>query len=174
KALSEEKKKIQEILKDESKRWQVISEEIKDIKKKFGKNTPLGKRRTEFTDAPALPTITEEDFIEKEPITILCSKMGWIKSLKGHVDDLSAVKYKDGDEERFVIKAQTTDKLVVFASDGKFFTIGCNDISGGKGFGEPLNLMVELAPNAQIVDMFIYQEGVKILLASNNGKGFLV
>lgn len=173
-ALSAEKANIQEILGSEEKQMQVISDEIKEIRKKFGKNTQLGKRRTEFKDAPVAQVISIEAYIEKEPVTILCSKMGWIKSMKGHIDDLSSVKYKDGDEERFVIKGQTTDKLVVFTSDGKFFTIGCNNLSGGKGFGEPLNLMVDLTPGAQIVNIFIYTEGSKILVAAKNGKGFLV
>lgn len=174
KALSDEKKRLKELLASEELRMQVISEQIKEIKKKFGKNTPLGKRRTEFADAPAAQVISIEAYIEKEPITILCSKMGWIKALKGHMDDLSAVKYKDSDEERFVLKGQTTDKLIVFTSDGKFFTIGCNNLSGGKGFGEPLNLIVDLTAGSTIIDMFIYAEGQKILVASKNGKGFMV
>lgn len=174
KALSAEKKRLKELLGSEELQMQAISEQIKDIKKKFGKTTPLGKRRTEFADAPTTQVISIEAFIEKEPITILCSKMGWIKSLKGHLDDLSSVKYKDGDDERFVIKGQTTDKLIVFTSDGKFYTIGCNALSGGKGFGEPLNLMVDLAPNSKIIDMLIYREAQKILVASKNGRGFLV
>ena len=174
KALSDEKKKLKEILASEELRMQVISDEIKEIKKKFGKTTALGKRRTQFADAPASQVISIESFIEREPITILSSKMGWIKALKGHIDDLSAVKYKDGDDERFTLKGQTTDKLMVFTSDGKFFTINCNDISGGKGFGEPLNLMVDLTPNTTIIDMFIYQPGQKFLHAAKNGKGFLV
>lgn len=173
-ALSAEKAKMLELLGSEEKRMQVISDEVKEIKKKFGKNTLLGKRRTEFKDAPVAQVISIEAYIEKEPVTILCSKMGWIKSMKGHIDDLSAVKYKDGDEGRFVIKGQTTDKLVVFTNDGKFYTISCNDIAGGKGFGEPLNLMVDLAPGAQILNMFIYAQGKKILVAAKNGKGFLV
>lgn len=172
--LAAEKAKIQELLGSEEKRMLVISDEIKEIKKKFGKTTALGKRRTEFADAPTSQVISIESFIEKEPVTILCSKMGWIKALKGHIDDLSGVKYKDGDDERFIIKGQTTDKLVVFTSDGKFFTIGCNSISGGKGFGEPLNLMVDVTPNTTIIDMFIHQEGKKLLVAAKNGKGFLV
>jgi topoisomerase-4 subunit A len=174
KALSDEKKKIQAILKNEELRWQIIGDEIKEIKKKFGKSTAIGKRRTEFVDAPISQVISIESFIEREPVTILCSRMSWIKALKGHIEDLSGVKYKEGDDERFIIRGQTTDKLLVFTSDGKFFTISCNNISGGKGFGEPLNLMVDLAPNTTIIDMFIYQEGVKILVAAKNGKGFVV
>jgi len=174
KALSDEKKKLLELLGSEALRLQVISDEIKEIKKKFGKTTVLGKRRTEFGDSPTSQVISIESFIEKEPVTILCSKMGWIKALKGHIDDLSTVKYKDGDDERFILKAQTTDKLLVFTSDGKFFTISCNGLSGGKGFGEPLNLIVDLTPSTTIIDMFIYSEGQKILVAAKTGKGFLV
>lgn len=172
--LAAEKAKLHELLASEEKRMQVISDEIKEIKKKFGKTTELGKRRTQFADAPTSQVVSVESFIEKEPVTILCSKMGWIKSLKGHIDDLSSIKYKDGDDERFITKGQTTDKLVVFTSDGKFFTIGCNSISGGKGFGEPLNLMVDVTPNTTIIDMFIHHEGKKLLVAAKNGKGFLV
>jgi topoisomerase-4 subunit A len=173
-ALLEEKHKLLELLGSEEIRMQVVSEEIKEIKKKFGKNTALGKRYTAFADAPAAQVIALESFIEKEPLTILCSKMGWIKALKGHIDDLSGVKYKDGDEERFILKAQTTDKLLIFTTDGKFYTIGCSGLSGGKGFGEPLNLLVDLAPGSTIIEMFIYCEGQKILVAAKNGKGFLV
>ena len=172
--LSAEKEELQSLLSDESKRWKVISEEIKETKKKFGNSTELGARRTDFADAPAGQVISIEAFVEKEPITILCSKKGWLKALKGHIDDLSAVKYKDGDSGRFVIKAYTTDKLVIFASDGKFFTLGCSNLSGGKSHGEPLNLLVDIEQDANIINMFIYKENQKLLLASNNGKGFLV
>ncbi len=172
--LAAEKAKIIALLGSQEQRDEVIATEIKEIKRKFGKTTPLGKRRTLFAEAPNAQVISIESFIEKEPVTILCSKMGWIKALKGHIDDLSGVKYKDGDEMRFIIKGQTTDKLVIFTSDGKFFTLSCNDLSGGKGFGEPLNLMVDLTPGSQIVNMFIYQDNINIILAAKNGKGFML
>ena len=172
--LSAEKAAIQELLANEDLRMKTISDEIRDIKKRFGQNTPLGARRTNFADAPVGQVISIEAFIEKEPITILCSEKGWLKSLKGHVDDLSSVKYKEGDKGRFALKGYTTDKLVIFASDGKFFTIGCNNISGGKTHGEPLNLLVDMGQDTSVVDMFIHKKGQKLLVASDKGKGFLV
>jgi topoisomerase-4 subunit A len=172
--LSLEKAGLQELLNNESLRWTTIANQVKDIKKQFGQNTVLGKRRTDFADAPAGQIISIEAFIEKEPLTILCSKKGWIKALKGHIDDVSSVKYKDDDEQHFILKGYTTDKLIVFASDGKFFTIGCNNLSGGKTFGEPLNLMVDMEQSAKAVNIFIYEEKIKLLVASDKGKGFIV
>lgn len=173
-ALSAEKAEILALLADEDKRWAYIAEEIKGIKKQFGQATPLGKRRTDFSEAPVGQVISIEAFIEKEPITILCSQKGWIKALKGNVEDVSSVKYKEGDQEQFVLKAYTTDKLIVAASDGKFFTIGCNNLSGGKTHGEPLNLLVEMEQDVKAIALFIYKEGQKLLVASDSGRGFLV
>ncbi len=172
--LSAEKAELLDLLGDEEKRWKTIAAEIKEIKKKFGEDTLLGKRRTDFGDAPVGHIISIEAFIEKEPITIFCSEKGWLKALKGHVDDVSSVKYKDGDAERFVIKGYTTDKLVIFASDGRFFTIGCNNISGGKTHGEPLNLLVDMDQDSVCVNMFVYRPGQKLLVGTDKGKGFIV
>jgi topoisomerase-4 subunit A len=173
-ALSAEKKELLEILSDEEKRHKIISDEIKDVKKKFGDTTPLGKRRTDFADAPVGQVVSIEAFIEKEPLTILCSQKGWLKAMKGHIDDLSTVKYKDGDEAQFILKGHTTDKLIIAASDGKFFTIGCNNLSGGKSHGEPLNLLVDMEQDSVAINLFIYREGEKYLVASDKGKGFIV
>ncbi len=172
--LSAEKAGLLELLDSEEKRWLVITDQIKDIKVKFGNKTQLGKRRTDFADAPVGQVISIEAFVEKEPITILCSQKGWIKALKGHGADLSSVKYKEGDKEQFIIKAYTTDKLVIFASDGKFFTVACHNFTGGKGQGEPLNLIVDMDQDAKPVNLFIHKEGKKLLLASSKGKGFIV
>lgn len=165
---------LQEIIDNDVKRWQVIADEIQIIKKKFGKNTTLGARRTDFTDAPTNQPLDVEAFIEKEPLTILCSKKNWLRALKGHGEDLSAVKYKEGDKCKYIIKAYTTDKLLIFTSDGKFFTINCNNISGGKGFGEPLNLLVDMDQNSEIADIIIYDKNDRIIVASDKGKGFVV
>jgi topoisomerase-4 subunit A len=172
--LSAEQKDLKETLKSEEKRWKVITGEIKQIKKNFGESTALGKRRTDFADAPAAMDISIEAFIEKEPITILCSKMGWLRAVKGHTDDLSDLKYKEGDEERFQLFAQTTDKLLVYATDGRFFTIQCDKIPRGKGQGDPIRLFVELGNEDDIVDLYIYKPGEKMLVASTAGKGFVV
>lgn len=173
KALKAERAELNALLKDEDKRWQVIANEIREIKKKFG-GGELGKRRTEFAEAPIAPSeVSIEAFVEKEPITILCSKMGWIKALKGHFDEIDN-KYKEGDEERFVLKAQTTDKLIIFATDGRFFTLGCDKLPSGRGFGEPVRLMMELGEEQEIASMFIYESDMKVLVASTEGKGYIV
>ncbi len=174
KALSAEQKDLKETLKSEEKRWTLLGEEIKDIKKQFGQSTPLGKRRSDFADAPTDTVISIEAFIEKEPITVLCSKMGWIRAVKGHPEDLSDVKYKEGDEERFRLQAQTTDKLLIFASDGRFFTLGCDKIPRGKGQGDPVRLFFDLENEHDIVDVHVYVPGEKLIVASSIGKGFIV
>ena len=173
--LIKEQAELGEILSSDAKRAKVITAEIKETKKLFGEATILGKRRTAFGDAPLAGTVISiEAFIEKEPITIICSKMGWIRAIKGHTSDLSDVKYKEGDEERFAIHAQTTDKLFVFATDGRFFTINCDKISRGKGQGDPIRLFIELDNEHDIVDFAIYQPKEKYLVASDIGKGFVV
>ncbi|MCH2547907.1 MAG: DNA topoisomerase IV subunit A [Alphaproteobacteria bacterium] len=172
--LSAEQADLQDILASEDRRWTVINDEIKDIKKRFGQATKLGERRTRMGDTPANINITIEAFVEKEPITILCSNMGWIRALKGHTDDVSDAKYKEGDEEGFVIQAKTTDKLLVFSSEGKFFTIACDKIPKGKGHGEPLRLMIDLGNDEDVMEMFVHEPGRKLLLASSAGKGFVV
>ncbi len=173
--LSAEKAGLQELLADESLQWKAILDEIKETKKRFGQATELGARRTDFGDAPAPgKVISIEAFVEKEPITILCSQKGWIRALKGHSADVEAAKYKEGDSGKFVVYAQTTDKLLILTTDGKFFTLGCDKLPGGKGHGEPLNLMVDVEENAEPLAVFVHQPERRLLLASDKGKGFLV
>jgi topoisomerase IV subunit A len=171
--LSKEMKELKTLLKSEEKRWLTISDEIKDIKLRFGGKNPLGRRRTDFAAAPNVKVIDIEAFVEKEPITIICSKMGWIRALKGHDVDLTDVKYKEGDEEKIQLQGQTTDKLILFASNGKFYTLPCDKIPRGKGHGEPVKLMVDMGED-DVVDMFIYAPDIKLLVASTAGKGFIV
>lgn len=173
-ALSKEKAELLMILNDDGTRKEHLSNQIKLTKKQFGQQTVLGKRRTELSDAPDNVVISIEAFIEKEPITILCSEKGWIKALKGHLDDVSDVKYKDGDKEHFILKAYTTDRLLVFADNGKFYTIGCNTLVGGKGHGEPLNLLVDIEQHSQIISLLICQEDDLLLVANTVGRGFIV
>jgi topoisomerase-4 subunit A len=172
--LSKEQKELKSLLKSEEKRWERIGEEIDDIKKRFGKSTPLGKRRTEFAEAPVGKFIDIEAFVEKEPITILCSKMGWIRAVRGHEVDVSDMKYKEGDEEQFQLKGQTTDKLLLFASDGRFYTLACDKIPRSKGQGEPVRLMIDMENDVDILDICIFVPEKKFLVASTNGKGFVV
>lgn len=173
-ALTNEKKELLLILKDENARKKYIADQLKETKKQFGQTTALGKRRTLISDAPEAVVVSIEAFIEKEPITILCSEKGWIKALKGHIDDLSSIKHKEGDKERFILQGYTTDKLLVFADNGKFYTIACNTLAGGKSHGEPLNLLIDLDQDSAVVSLLLYQEGQNLLVANTVGRGFIV
>jgi len=172
--LSAERDGLQTLLADETLQWARISDEIRETKKKFGQKTELGKRRTNFGDAPSADVVNFEAFIEREPVTIVCSQKGWIRAFKGHNNDEATIKYKDGDKGRFVLKGYTTDKLLVFATNGRFFTIGCDKLPPGRGQGEPIRLMVDIGNENEIVDMFIHEPERQILLASSAGRGFAI
>jgi topoisomerase-4 subunit A len=174
KELKDEQKNLTTLLKDESLRWAHITEEVKAVKKRFAADKKLSARRTELTDAPAITNFSVEQFIEKEPITVVCSKLGWIRAFKGHFDDLPDLKFKEGDEAGFQLKAKTTDKLLVFATDGKFYTIPCDKLPSAKGHGEPVRLLIELAAKEEVVTMMVANPERKLLLASDAGKGFIV
>ncbi len=176
KKLTAEKKDLLALLKSEDLQWGKIGEEIKELKALYGPKTELGKRRTDFGDAPSAEIIPLEVMIEREPITILCSQKGWIRAMKGHVEaEVTAeAKYKEGDRGRFELRAETTDKLLIFATNGKFYTIGCDKLPGGRGFGEPVRLWIDLANEHDIVTMMIYKPGQKILVAGHDGRGFIV
>ncbi len=172
--LSKEQKELKALLKSDEKRWQKIADEIRDIKLRFGTKNPLGKRRTDFAEAPVGIVIDIEAFVEKEPITILCSKMGWLRAVKGHDEDVSDIKYKEGDEAQFQLMGQTTDKLVVFSSSGRFYTLPCDKIPRGKGQGEPIRLMIDMQNDDEVVSLHIFAADSKLLVASDAGKGFVV
>ena len=176
--LTKEQKELKSLLSSDEKCWLKILDEVKDIKVRFGGKNALGKRRTQFAEAPAGKIIDIEAFIEKEPITIICSKMGWIRSIKGHQADVSEMKYKEGDEEKFQLFGQTTDKLLLFASNGRFYTLPCDKIprvqAKSSGQGEPLRLMLDIENDADIVAISIYAPDEKLLVASSSGKGFIV
>ncbi len=174
KELKAEQKALQGLLKNEDERWSAIGEEIKAVKKRFAANKALSARRTELTDAPATIAISLEAFIEKEPITVVCSRLGWIRAFKGHHDQLPDLKFKEGDGPGFMLKAKTTDKLLVFATDGKFFTLPCDKLPSAKGQGEPVRLMCDLDNQQDIVEMLVHEPARKLLLAADNGKGFVV
>jgi topoisomerase-4 subunit A len=173
-ALSKEQKELKLLMKDEHRRWTAIGEQVKDIKARFGQKTSLGKRRTEVGDVPSEVVVPLEAVVEREPVTVLCSAKGWVRTLKGHQEDVSDAKYKEGDRERFVVLAQTTDKLLVFATNGRFYTLGVDKLPGGRGFGEPLRLMMGLPNDQDIVAVFVHQPGRKLLVASSDGRGFVV
>ena len=112
--------------------------------------------------------------IEREPVTVICSAKGWIRAMRGHAEDTADLKYKEGDSGKFVLHAQTTDRLVIFATNGRFYTIGCDKLPGGRGHGEPLRLMIDLGNEHDLVDMFVYTPDKKILVVSDAGRGFIV
>ncbi len=173
-ALVKEQKDLKGLMKNEKRRWAVIGDQVKEIKAKFGPKSDLGARRSEIGSPPSEVVIPLEAVVEREPVTVLCSSKGWVRSLKGHQEDVSDAKYKEGDRERFVVHAQTTDKLLVFATNGRFYTLGVDKLPGGRGFGEPLRLMMGLPNDQDIVGLLVHTPGRKLLVASSDGRGFVV
>ena len=173
-ALMEERAGLEDLLDDPRLQWGRISEELRDVRKQFGKDAPGGARRTAFAEAGVVEDVPLEAMIEREPITVICSQMGWVRAMKGHIDLAAEQKFKDGDGPAFAFHAETTDKLLIFASTGRFYTVQAANLPGGRGMGEPLRLMVDLPNEAQILDIFAHQSGRKLLVASSAGDGFVV
>jgi topoisomerase-4 subunit A len=174
KNLKGERKALKALLKSDDQQWKKISNEIREIREKFGKKTELGKRRSAFGDAPSAEIISLEAVTVKEPITIIFSEKGWIRSLKGHVEDIDDVKYKEGDRARFWLHAETTDKLLLFSTNGKFYTLGCDKLPGGRGNGDPVRLMVDMDETQDVVELMLYEPEVQVLVAASSGHGFVV
>jgi topoisomerase IV subunit A len=172
--LTKEQKGLKGLLKSDDEQWSSISDDIKKVKETYNKKTTLGRRRTDFAEAPDVAEVLDEMMVEKEPITVVCSEKGWIRSMKGHLEDASSLTYKDGDQSRFVVTAMTTDSVMLFSSSGKFFTLDANKLPGGRGHGEPVRLMADIDAADQIVALFVHQGGSKLLLASTDGDGFIV
>ncbi|WP_395680549.1 DNA topoisomerase IV subunit A [Inquilinus sp.] len=172
--LSAERDQVQALLADEGKRWKAISTEIGQIRKKFGQETELGRRRTKIGEPPSAVVVSLEPQIEREPITVFLSEKGWIRALRGHGLEPAEIKYKDGDSEGFVLQAETTDKILLFGSDGRFYTLGADKLPRGRGFGEPVRMLVDLANDADIVALLAHVPGRKLVLASTDGRGFVV
>ena len=172
--LTAEKGELEALLADEKLRWQAIAGEIKLIREKFGKKTALGRRRTEFAEVPDDIEVPIEALVEKEPITVILSQKGWIRCVKGHTALNEEFKFKDDDALQAAIHAQTTDKIILFDTSGKFFNLNASEIPSGRGFGQPLRLMVDLGISDNICEMFVFDPKAQYLIASNAGKGFLV
>ena len=175
-ALTKEKKELQSLMKSDDRRWAAIAEEVQGIKAKFGPRTPLGKRRTEVADAPVELLVPVDALIEREDLTVVCSDKGWVRAFKGHLDETAAreVRDKDGDREKYVIRTQSVEKLMVLATNGRFYTIPCDKLPRGRGDGEPLKVMLELANDVDIVQVFIHVPTRKLVVASTDGRGFVV
>ena len=175
KELSAEKADLVDLLAKEPRRWQRIGEEIGEVKKRFALNTPIGRRRTDIADAPSIVDVPLDAMVEREPVTVISSDKGWVRAVKGHIDDDSEIKYKDGDHGRFLLKCETTDKILVFASNGRFYSLAVDKLPRGRGFGEPLRLMIDVPNEHEIVQLMIHRpEGGRLLVASDDGHGFVV
>ncbi len=175
KELKDEKAKIEGLLESEKLQWKTVAAEIREVRKAFGPDTQLGKRRTAFADAPDTSDIDfAEAMVEREPITVIVSEKGWIRAMKGHVEDLSGVTFKGDDRMKTSFFAETTSKILIFADNGRFFTLEASKLPGGRGFGDPIRLMVDLEEGADFIAAFAYKPGAKLLVASSDGRGFVV
>jgi topoisomerase IV subunit A len=173
--LSTEKAQIEALLASERKQWDTVRWQVAEIRKKFGPETVLGKRRTLFADAPEHDlTDIAHAMIEKEPVTVVVSEKGWLRAMKGHLSDLSQLTFKEGDSLKLAFPAQTTDKILVFTTGGKFYTIGADRLPGGRGHGEPIRIIVDMENDQDIVTAFVHDPARKRLLASHAGNGFVV
>ena len=173
-ALLIERAKLEDLLASERLQWTRIGKDLREVQASFGKASDLGRRCTSFAEAGEVEDVPMEAMIEREPITVICSKMGWIRAMKGHVALDQAFKFKDGDEGRFAFHAETTDKIVLFGSNGRFYTLMGANLPSGRGMGEPVRLMVDLPNEAGIVDLFTHRAGARLIVASSKGDGFVV
>ncbi|MGR3513105.1 MAG: DNA topoisomerase IV subunit A [Paracoccaceae bacterium] len=167
--LTEERADLEDLLENEGRQWKLIADQLRDVKKTFG-----DARRTDFAEAVEIEDVPLEAMIDREPITVVCSQMGWIRAMTGHIDLTRELKFKDGDGPRHIFHAETTDRLLVFGSNGRFYTLSAANLPGGRGMGEPVRLMVDLPNEAEIVALFIHKPGQKLLVASSAGDGFVV
>ncbi|HTK13264.1 MAG TPA: DNA topoisomerase IV subunit A [Xanthobacteraceae bacterium] len=175
KTLRTERKALQSLIDSEAEQWKSVAAQIKDVRGRFGPKTELGKRRTQFADAPEHDlSAIEEAFVEREPVTIVVSEKGWVRALKGHVADLSNITFKTDDKLKFAFPAETTSKLLLFATNGRFYTIDAAKLPGGRGHGEPVRLFIDLEQEADIVSAFVFTGGRKFVVASHAGRGFIV
>ncbi len=171
--LMKERADLEDLLADPRLQWKRIGADLKDVQKTFGHSWVKGTRRTTFAEAGEVEEVPYDAMIEREPITVICSKMGWIRAMKGHAALDTEAKFKDGDEGRFLFHAETTDRIILVGSNGRFYTLLGANLPGGRGMGEPVRLMVDLPNEAEIVDLMIHQPGKKLLVASSDGDGFI-
>ena len=173
-ALEAEREGLEKLANSTRRQKTVLLAEIAEIKTRFGQETALGARRTAIGQAPAPREVPVEALVEREPVTVICSAKGWIRAVKGHVETDAEVRYKDGDRERFRFHAETTDRLLLFATNGRFYTLAAEKLPGGRGFGEPVRLMIDLGNDHELVALFAHRPGRRLLVAASDGRGFFV
>ncbi|MGX7894816.1 DNA topoisomerase IV subunit A [Tsuneonella sp. HG222] len=169
-ALLAESAELEKLLASPARQRTRLKRDLATLRKDYAEDTALGARRTTIAEAAPTAAFSMDSMIEKEPVTVILSKRGWIRAARGHVDQ--EWKYKEGDEEAFVVHAQTTDKLLLAADDGRFFTIGADRLPGARGFGEPIRNALDIDADAQILNVIVHKPGTQLLLASTLGKGF--
>ena len=175
KDLRVERKSLKDLLNSEKEQWKTVAEEIKKVRATFGPKTPLGKRRTTFALAPEHDEAAiEEALVEREPITVVVSEKGWIRALRGTVTDFSGIAFKADDGLKFAFPAETTSKCLVFATNGRFYTLDAAKLPGGRGHGEPIRLFADIEQEADVVTVFRHQGGRKFLVGSLQARGFVV
>ena len=172
--LMRERAALEDLLDNEDLQWNGIKNQIKKTSKAFSDDFITEKRRTSIEELKVVEEVSFMSMVEKEPVTVVCSKMGWIRSLRGHIDLNQKLKFKDGDENSFIFHAETTDKILVFGSNGRFYTLSCANLPGGRGMGEPIRLMIDLPSEANITALFAKKDNAKLLIASSSGNGFIV
>jgi topoisomerase-4 subunit A len=173
--LSEERDGILKMLGSDKQQWKLVGVGLNAVRKVMGPDTKVGKRRSTFAEAPAVdPDAAMEAMVVREPITVILSERGWIRAARGRVEDPSELKFKEGDELAFLVPAETTDKLLIFASDGRFFTLACDKLPSARGHGEPLRLMVDVDDKVKIIDVFAHKAGSRRFIASKAGYGFVL
>ncbi len=173
-ALMIERQELEDLLDSEDLQWKRIADELRLTRKTFGADPAVAARRTVFGEAVEVADVPLEAMIDREPITVVCSQMGWIRAMTGHIDLTRELKFKDGDGPRHVFHAETTDRLLVFGSNGRFYTLSAANLPGGRGMGEPVRLMVDLPNESAIVALRIHRPGGQLLVASSAGDGFVV
>jgi topoisomerase-4 subunit A len=175
KALKAERAEVKSLLGSTPKQWKAVGTQIKEIREKFGPNTKIGHRRTTFGEAPEHDEAAiEEAMVIREPVTVVVSEKGWIRALRGHQTDLSGVTFKSGDSLHFSFPTESTAKVLLFASNGRFYTIDASKLPGGRGFGEPVRLYADMEQDAVVVAAMALAGGRKFLVASKTGNGFIV
>jgi len=172
--LAAERDELAALLGDREKQTKAIEAEIKETRARFGAKTELGRRRTVIEDAPTAQIVPLDAMVEREPITVICSEKGWLRAAKGHLAPDAEVKFKEGDRERFRLPAQSTDRVLVFATSGRFYTLACDKLAGARGLGEPLRMMIDLGNDHDVVALMVHDPERRLLVAASDGRAFVV
>ncbi len=174
KELKAEAEDLRRLLDSEDRKKEVLKAEFEGIARQFGEESEIGRRRTDFGSPPLVDDIPVDATVHREAVTVVLSDKGWIRAARGHGDQVGELRFKEGDRERLRLDAWTTDRLLVLATDGKFFTLACERLPAARGFGDPLRLMLDMGNDVDVAAMVVFQGGRKFLVASSGGKGFVV